>query len=251
MRMTGILRIVLAFGLLLPTLTFGFSVRPSMAELDPGGGAATILFRLQNPSDVPKAIEVSVAIPEMDENGVETLRLGAGEADFLVLPQQVILPPKSRRTVKAVYVADPPERELTYRIIFEESPVEMQDPDVAPANPDEARIALKLALRYVTRIWVGPSELTPEIDVASFAPVEEGIAVRLLNRGGKHAYLTEPSLEVEWSNGRTWEAPAEILKPMRGQALLADFERVFRLPWRPEYGEIADIEEIRFSLQEP
>ena len=71
----------------------------------PGGGVK--VFVLENKSNKDTPVEVVVVKPIIGEDGGEVLEMGNGEDLFLILPQQLVLPASSKRSVKVLYVGDP------------------------------------------------------------------------------------------------------------------------------------------------
>jgi len=106
-----------------PAFGYAFSVNPMVAEFDPANPKAHQNYVLSNTSDEDKPVEVLVARPVPMPDGGEDLVMGDGEDQFVILPQQLLVPANSKRTVKVYFVGDSGGKENTYRVIFKELPV--------------------------------------------------------------------------------------------------------------------------------
>lgn len=256
-----------------PLAVHAFSVNPMSVEIDPDQPNAQKLFVLSNTADKDVPVEVRVARPVMDDAGVETLEMGVGEDQFVILPQQLVLPAGGRRSVKVAYVGDNDGSEQTYRILFRQVPVDLEKPEEeAPA--DRPTFNMKVVLEYHTRIWITPKGLRERIGVKSFARKEALLAVSeqspdgatltaaeprlqpalelvVANSGNRHGYLLEPRATMVTQDGREIVLPDESIKPLLGQVVLAGRERTFLLPLSPVLPEAGSIREIRLSIGKP
>lgn len=241
--------LILILLIFLPIRLFGFSVNPMVVEIDPQATKSQKVYVLTNTSDRAKPVEISVAKPVVDENNFETLITGEGEEQFLIIPQQLTLPPNSRRSVKVFYVGDPINEEETYRIIFRELPIHMQQ--VEENAPTETTVDMKIVMEYQTRVWLTPGELKSELSVIEFEKSQEStppkpvLNLKVANNGQRHHYLKRIELLLLTNNGKKVTLAQKQIRPMLGQVLLKDSQRTFSLTWEDEYPDIESISEIR------
>lgn len=250
-----------------------FSVNPMSVELDPDQPNAQQLFVLSNTADTDVPVEVRVARPVVDEHGVETLEMDVGEDAFVILPQQLVLPARGRRSVKVAYVGESDGTEQTYRILFRQVPVDLAAAAENTAG-DRPTFNMQVVLEYHTRVWITPKSLRAKLAVARFTRTEAALApprqsadgtqvfateptvqpvleLVIANTGGKHGYLLGPRLVAVTGDGREISLPDEMVKPLLGQVVLPGRERLFRVPLAAPLAEPADLREIRLILGNP
>jgi len=200
---------------------------PFVVEFAPKGPDANRLFRVENETGEPAAVQVSMVRREMDDNGHE--RLVDAEDDFTVFPPQLILGPGESKTVRVQWLGDPqPKAELTYRIIVEQLPVELE-----PARPGGR---LKLVLRYEGSVYIVPSGARAHVAVAAVSELSgpngaSQLAVDILNDGTAHAVLSDAKLTLKTSAGGATTLSGDALKGLDGENVLAGHHRRFTLPW--------------------
>lgn len=262
-----------ALALLAPVAIHAFSVNPMSIDIDPGQPNAQKLFVLSNTSDKDVPVEVRVARPAVDDRGVETLEMGVGEDQFVILPQQLILPAGGRRSVKVAYVGDNDGTEQTYRILFRQVPVNL--PAAASEEAaDRPTFNMQVVLEYHTRIWITPKGLKEQLAVSRFSRTEAVIAtavqspdgrtttagepevqpvleVVVANTGGRHGYLRAPRLIAVTTTGREIVLPETMIKPLLGQVVLAGRERVFQLPVADVLAAPLELRELRLVARKP
>ena len=99
--------ILITITIYLSAIGYGFTVDPMVSESDPNAPQSQEVFVLENKSNKDTPVEVVVVKPIIGEDGGEVLEMGNGEDLFLILPQQLVLPASSKRSVKVLYVGDP------------------------------------------------------------------------------------------------------------------------------------------------
>lgn len=256
--------IAIAFAILGFTNGFAFSVNPMVSHFDPNTPRSQQIFVLSNPSSSEKPVEISVAKPLLDENGIESLDMGNGEDNFLIVPQQLVLPPNSKRSVKIFYVGDPMEEEDTYRFIFRELPVELAKENL-PAG--ESSFSMRVVMQYNTRVWLTPKGLSGELAITDFdriemdapakvdrdpeneTPAENVSRVPMLrftvaNTGGAHSYLRYPKISLVQKNGNRFELSEESLQFVAGQVVMKQSQKDFKIRWQDDFPDLAEIERI-------
>ena len=215
-----------------------FRFMPFTVEFAPTGPEANQSFRVENNSDEPIAVEISMFKREMNVDGTD--RLTEAEDDFVVFPAQIVLEPRETQAIRVQWTGEAqPERELAYRIIAEQLPI-----DLDPAVPNAGN--MRILVRYVGSIYVRPSGVEDDVVVAA---VQEGeqpdgrrLAVTFENRGNAHAILRNLRLELRSRSqpDTRVELGPERLQGFAGENILAQHKRRFVLDW-PEglpYGPV-------------
>lgn len=252
--------IIALITLLLPNLAHAFSVSPMVADFDPNTTRSQQVFVLSNTTDREKPIEITVAKPMLDENGVETMDIGNGESEFLIIPQQFVLPPNSKRSVKAFYVGDSRQKEDSYRFIFKELPVDLAQQEDLPEG--ESTFSMRIVMQYNTRIWLTPNGLKGELAVTDFgkvdvaspsvatdelqpnAPLKPMLRFTVANTGPAHGYIRYPKIALVTKNGKRFELDKKSLEYVSGQLVFPDSEKEFKINWLDEFPDIDQIARI-------
>lgn len=204
-------------------------VVPFVAEFAPKGTGANQTFQVQNDTDQPAAVQLTMVHRDMDENGQE--KLTDAEDDFTVFPPQMVLLPNESRAVRVQWLGDPaPKTELTYRLIVEQLPVELSQ---VPQRGGQVRITV----RYETAIYVLPQGAKGDVVVAS-AEAAKGanganmLALTLTNSGSAHALVQAPVVTLKPASGAPVTLNTEDqLKGMINENILAGHSRRFLVPW--------------------
>ncbi|MDV3350195.1 molecular chaperone [Leptolyngbyaceae cyanobacterium CCMR0082] len=229
----------LLLGTARPSLAFQFN--PLSQVFTPTGSEATQSYEIVNDTDEPIAVEVSVVLSEMDLTGDENFT--PAEDDFLVYPPQMILAPDEIQMVRVTWLGDPtPTQELTYRLIAEQLPIHLVNPE-API-PNEPRGEIKLSFRYISSVFIRPQNVAPDVSLVSVEPTvidsgETKLSVVLENQGNGNARLSDWQLEVV-GQGQTVQLTPALAKEMNSRVILPGQQRQFDLPW-PEGLPIGDV----------
>ena len=252
--------------LFVSTIGYSFGVNPMVAEFDPNATQSQQVFTLENRSDSDVPIEIVVAKPVIGEDGLERLEEGNGEDLFLILPQQLVLPANSKRSVKALYVGDPMDQEDTYRILFKELPVDIETPDEELAE-GESSFTMKVVMQYHTRIWLTPKGLEEDLNVTGFKKVSipapktkyadgtvsdnaralDMLELTVANDGQKHGYIRYPTITMVRNAGKPIVLSRKEVENVSGQVVLKNSSKTFRIPWSDRFPELASINEIRLE----
>jgi fimbrial chaperone protein len=202
-----------------------FQLVPITQDFAPSGRGATRTFQLQNETADPVAITVAILARAMDENGQET---NAETEDFIVVPEQAVVPANGTQTVRVQWIGDPsPSKELAYRIIAEQVPVAFT------ARPRGG--AVQVVVRYVGSVYVVPQGAQADIRVESAAARSDPdgkprLELVLANKGAAHGVIDEPVLALS-AGGRTRELGEDALPGLSGTNILAGSRRRLLLPW--------------------
>ena len=228
---------VLAVLLCITPRAHAFKLVPITMEFEPAGRGASQSFRLENDSDEQIAIQISILSREMDIRGRETNR--PASADFIVYPEQILLKPKKAQTVRVKWVGNPkPEKELAYRILAEQLPVNL-------TSEKSGQNKIRVMVRYLGSIYIVPkgarSDVVVEGAAATMDPAgREALQLTIHNKGAAHTILRDPTLRLT-AQGKTTELSARELAGIAGENILAGTKRVFLLRW-PEALPKGDVE---------
>jgi fimbrial chaperone protein len=215
---------------------YAFKLTPMHVYFAPSGREATQTFRVENESEHPVAVQLSMAVREMDIDGNETY--GEAEDEFIVYPPQLVVMPRQVQAVRVQWVGDPkPPRELTYRIIAEQLPVDLEKGE---QRPRQAGAVVNLLVRYMGAVYVVPQGAKPDVVIDSVTEQRgEGGAGKLLitlhNRGTAHAIMGNLKLRLSSSGGVSAARSSVDLGPgelqgMEGENILAGHKRRFVIP---------------------
>lgn len=211
------------FVLLSSPAAHAFRLVPIKAELAPSGRGATKAFRVENELDEPIAVQISMLAREMEIDGTEMNR--SADDDFLVYPTQILLQPGQVQIVRVKWVGDAePEKELAYRILAEQLPVNLNKEQPAGAQ-------INLVVRYLGSIYIVPKGARPDVvfDSTEDEIAQDGerqLAITLHNRGGAHVVLRNLNLTLR-AGGKTVRLGPDELEGVAGENLLAEHKRKF------------------------
>lgn len=231
------LMLACVFSLALLPASNAFTLTPITMEFAPSGRGANQAFQVENPSDQPVAVQISMLSREVDLDGKE--RNAPAEDDFVVYPAQVLLKPKQVQTVRVQWVGTAkPKKELTYRILAEELPI-----DLTKEQPSGSAVSghIKVVVRYLGSVYIVPKGARANVMLDSTASEigEDGTRKLVLvfhNRGTAHVLLSGLKLTFQ-AGGKTVNLGPDDLKGVAGANLLAGNKRRFVVPWPTELPE--------------
>ncbi len=195
-------------------------------SLEPTGKGASHSFILENNSPEKLAIQVSMAGREVTPGGVE--KNPDADDDFIIYPSQIVLGGNEKRTVRVTWAGDTkPGRELAFRIIAEQLPVDTQKPD------KKGQAVIRMLLRYMGAVYITPRGSAPKIEVTKLERVEATkgktgplLAITIKNLGTAHQILTAANLKIGAVTLKD-----DVTKVLSGLNLLAGGVRRFEIPW--------------------
>lgn len=231
MLRTLIAAVLLATGWI--RLADAFQLVPIAMDFAPAGAEATQTFGILNDDAQPVAVQISVVKREVALDGTETLT--PAEEEFLVYPPQALVAPGKVQLVQVRWIGSRTQtKELPYRIIAEQLPVEL---DQKAVQGNVGRI--NILLRYEGAIYVAPPGVKSDIVLENVGRLEtaEGpkLTVTLSNRGTSHGILTDAVLSVRGrgADGRSTsiDLKDEALGNLLGGNVLAGNQRQFLMDW--------------------
>ncbi len=225
-------RLLPLFGLCLFTAaSHAFTLTPMTVTLQPSGRGAAQVFRVQNESSNRVAFQMKVLTRDLDENGNETNRPATDS--FTVFPPQGAIAPGQSQSVRLVWRgAANLDRERAFRLVAEELPVNF--------TPEAGKAQIQVVLRYMAAVYVAPRNARPNIQVASFTrQANNTYQLVVTNAGMAHQNLMKPRLSLKDAQGQRREVPAEALRLVETENVLAGRSRRFALTLPAEFTEPA------------
>ena len=212
----------------------GFEFNPIIATFTPTGPGSTVSFQAVNPDDIKVPVQISVVAREPNLLGEEVYK-ETDEVDeqFKIFPSQFILNAKETRTVRVTWVGAPKvPSELAFRILAEEVPVDLEDPNKRLKKP-VARF--NITSKYVGSLYVVTSGAAPKLTIEA-KPTEKSnpprMTVILKNTGTLHQVLKAPTIKFEPATGGPAVEPSpDGIKAIAGQNILANKTRQFDIQW--------------------
>jgi len=212
-----------------------YQFEPISRVFAPAGSEATQSFTLTNGSTERVALTISFQTLERDASYVETNH--DADDEFLAYPPQVILAPGSKQKVRVSWLGEPnPARELTYRIVVEQVPIEVLDPTAKPAVPLAGEV--RVLLNYRGTLFIRPPKATPKIAVVAAAPTPGAngsslLAVTLRNAGLAMGTVRGCTLRLTPTSGgaTTLDLVESDLVPLRDTRILAGDDRRYLISW--------------------
>lgn len=223
--------------------TFAFKFSPMSATLGAKGKETSSLFYLENDSEQPIAIQVTVAKREMDQNGNETNSAIGNE--ITLFPSQLIIPPNEKRSVKVSYVGkETLEKELAYRLIAEQLPIDLE-------KGKNKKASIKVLLRYMAALYVSTDQFESDVKLASLKKTDgKKISFEFENNGKKHQVLANLHLKItDEKKKKDISLSPEDLKGMSGENILAQSKRIFILPAEGKLFEVDSNSKVKLSFE--
>ncbi|WOD41168.1 molecular chaperone [Nodosilinea sp. E11] len=208
-----------------------YQLSPSTLTLEPSGSRSTGSFQVRSTGSKPVAVEIRVTERQMDLQGTET-RPDA-EDDFVIYPPQILLQPGQVQTVRVTWLGEPnPEHELPYRLIAEQLPIAIDEPEVAVTT---AVVRINALYNFVASLYITPRGSSPNIvlESASHQTIngQDALVLQFNNQGTAHKVMTGLHLTLTSPGGQTITLSPEQLRGVSGENMLAQHQRQFTLPW--------------------
>lgn len=209
-----------------------FKLEPISRVFEPAGAGATQSYQVINDSAEQIAVELSMAERKISLEGQETTE--SADDDFLVYPSQIVLPPQGVQSVRVTWLGNPnPEKELAYRIIAEQLPINLNNPEESQAETTSG--AVKVMFRYMGSVYIRPKNAESKV-VLNGITHEKGtdgndrLVITFDNQGTRRAVLSELNLNLT-SQGSQLTLKPEQLEGVNNGVILAGNQRRFSMPW--------------------
>lgn len=209
-----------------------FKLEPISRVFEPAGAGATQSYEVINDSEEQIAVELSMAERKISLEGQETTE--SADDDFLVYPSQIVLPPQGVQSVRVTWLGNPnPEKELAYRIIAEQLPINLNNPEESQAETTSG--AIKVMFRYIGSVYIRPKNAESKV-VLNGITHEKGtdgndrLVITFDNQGTRRAVLSELNLNLT-SQGSQLTLKPEQLEGVNNGVILAGNQRRFSMPW--------------------
>jgi len=242
MKGYGVARFCVILALLLAVLAAAspaaaLKITPFKVSVMPGAQGTTQIFRIENNSAAPAAIQVSTLTWDIAPDGAEINR--DAEDEFIVFPAQLVLAPYESKSVRVQWLGDTTlESERAFRVLAEQIPVSLQ-------NTPQSGVAVRFLLRFKAAFYVTPPHARSDIQLQDIALLPDRLRVTLVNKGTRHSHLDKIALHLHTKDGKTVILTGAALAAMTGENIHARALRVFDLP-RPA-GLTADIVSARIE----
>lgn len=199
-------------------LITGFSLTPMSHVIELDANSKQAQFLLDNPTDEPMAVEISLRERKQKEDGTEDTPVTKLLAAF---PPQLIIPPEEKRTVRIQWLGEKPKSELAFRVVAEQLPLQVD-------GKKKKGSGIKMLLKYIAALYVNPGNTESNIHVTDVAPGEQ-LQITIENKGTRHQLLTNAVLTLS-KGGEKIKLKGDELKGLTGENVLAGSRRVFRIP---------------------
>lgn len=196
-------------------LILAFKFNPMSQSIDLESGKKSVQFIAENETAENMAIEFSVKVRKMDAEGKEEL---VTTSDLAIFPPQVIIPPKEKRTIRVNWNGSTPASELSFRVIAEQLPLNV--------NGKKQASGIQMLMRYMAALYVTPKDVEPKLETSVSASSAKELKLLVKNTGSKHQILSRPTLVLK-KGDKKWVLKEKDLQGLAGENVLANNERYF------------------------
>jgi len=209
-----------------PLSSWAFRLSPMIANFAPSGSGSTQTFLVENTGTEKVAIQIEAFHRYADEQGKES-RTATDE--FSVYPQQMALQPNEKRNIRVTWTGSrQPDRELNYRLVVTELPVDLKKPK---ERENKLGASLTFLMQYVASLYVTPPSATSKLVVDSFKVMPDGEGLLVLkNTGLAHRVLKGTQVFVRTGKDSRTELKGEQIEQMQGENVLSLSSRRFLVP---------------------
>lgn len=204
-------------------LLVSFSFTPMSQTIELSQGQKEAQFLLDNPTNEPMAVVISVTDRKQKTDGQED---NAKTSELIAFPPQLILPPKEKRTIRVQWTGEKPNLEKAFRVVAEQLPLKVD-------GKKQKGSGIKMLMRYKAALYVNPGETEASLVLGVIEESKDGLKVHIENKGSQHRLLLNPTLSVT-AGKKTINLNGEALKGLAGENVLAGSKRVFTIASHPE-----------------
>ncbi len=214
-----------------------FDVSPIIVTAAPSGSGATVTIQATNNGDSKTPIQIAIVHREPDIDGKENYEKSKDASElFQIIPSQVILAPKEKRTIRITYIGEPRlKSEQAFRFIAEEFPIDVSDPTKVK---DKAVANISIVSRYVGSLYVKPAGVAGQLTfdaVPDKSSKDQKMIVTIKNIGTEHKILNDTKYNfMTTGDKKLYPWSAETLKDMGNHNILPGYTRKITIPWPKE-----------------
>ena len=214
-----------------------FDVAPIIVTAAPSGSGATVTIQATNNGDAKTPIQIAIVHREPDIDGKEDYEKSKDAGDlFQIIPSQVILGPKEKRSIRITYIGEPRLKiEQACRFIAEEFPIDVSDPTKVK---DKAVANISIVSRYVGSLYVKPAGVSGQLTfdaVADKNPKDQKMIITIKNTGTEHKILNDTKYTfITTADKKIYPWSAETLKDLGNHNILPGNTRKIIIPWPKE-----------------
>jgi fimbrial chaperone protein len=220
---------------------FAFKFSPMSTSIELKDKKNSTLFFMENDSDRPIAVQLSLLKREMNIDGIEAN--SKIDNELTLYPSQLIIPANEKRSVKVAWVGKViPTKELSYRLVAEQLPIELE-------KDKKKKASIKVLLRYVAALYIIPEDFSSEVVLEKLDTEEKNVILKLSNKGKKHQVLTNLSLTFSSDKKKEIVIKAEELTGMSGENILAESMRVFRFAKQGKFQGLQSTDKVKISFE--
>lgn len=200
---------------------YAFKITPMISTIEYGQGKKSTVGMVINEGMLPVAIQLTAFDRKIDENGIETKVENLD--DINIYPPQLIVPPHSKKSFKITYVGPSVgEIEKSYRVLAEESPV-----DLNPIKLNTSNIKFKVS--YLAALYVAPKNAKSNITIKSVSKEAKRLKLVIENSGNRHQNLTRARLQLlrQEDNHALLTLETKDLAGLAGENIFPKSQRIF------------------------
>ena len=211
-----------------------FQLNPMSATIDLGENKKSFNFVIENESNQPLPVQISLFQRQVKENGEDVL-LETNELS--AFPDQLIIPAEQKRSVKVTWTGNEKEVkvEKAFRFVAEQLPLNLKK--------GEEKSGVKMLLKYVASLYVTPKGSKSDVS-CSYSELQ----LRCENRGNKHQLLFFKSLSLA-DNKTTIKFSEDDLKKLNGENTLALSKRDFNLSFKKEIKNLKTPVKVNYKFE--
>jgi len=203
--------------LLNSSFIYAFKFSPMSLSLESQGKKKTSLLYVENDSNSPIAVQISMAKRVMNEKGEE--QHPEVEDDFLIYPPQLILKAKQKRSIKISWLGEKLiESEKAYRVIVEQLPIDV--------DKKKKKSGIKVLLRYIGAVYISSDKLKSNVEVTKTKLEGTTLNVWIKNKGTKHQVLSELKVILKQNKNKLMIDSSNLLN-FAGENILPGHTRHF------------------------
>ena len=159
-------------------------------------------------------------------------------AQNAAFPEQIIIPPEQKRSVKVTWMGKSEElkSENAYRFVAEQLPLTLN-------KEKKTKTGIKMLLKFVAALYVAPADSEAKISCEFL-----GENLTCENSGNRHQIILFKNLILEDGKQKV-EFKKEDLKKINGENILAAGKRIFKLPNSEKLKQLKQPVKVNFKLE--